>query len=238
MKKIFLSLALLLAAFDAAATANQMRLNQRDPTDSFFYARDLVNPVGADGIFFFDNATQLPKMVTLGTGLSVSGSEIVSTVPAGPEGPQGPAGEPGATGPTGATGATGPQGSVGPQGPQGNPGLAAFGFPSARTLAASTSYQASDNTKPAILTVSAGCTNSSTVTAASACTMQIRMHTSAVTCSTGAIYATWSSTYDLGLLLTNASIAPIDIKLPSGAYFILCPTAGTFAFDAVEQAVN
>lgn len=299
MKKILLSLALLFVTAEASAAANWMRLTQRDPTDSFYISRDLAIPAGSgNGIFFFNGSTLLPELITVGSGLQISGSQLVSTVPAGPEGPQGPAGgtgmqgpagptgstgpqgaqgdvgpagpagatgatgatgsqgpqgvkgDTGATGPTGATGAagatgatgptgpTGSQGATGPQGAQGNPGLAAFSFPSPRTLTVSTSYQATDNTRPSILTVSAGCTNSTTLLAASACTLQVRMHTAAVTCSIGTVYATLSTTYALGLLPTSASTAPVDIKLPAGAFFILCPTAGTFTINAVEQTVN
>jgi len=307
MKRLIFPILLILALFaqSAQAVPYQLRVNQRDAGDTFFNARDIVNPAGgANGIFVYDGTAQLPKFFTIGTGLQWNGSTLEAPGGVGPQGPKGdqgdvgPQGPAGPTGATGATGSQGPQGDVGPAGaagakgdqgiqgiqgiqgvkgdtgatgaqgpkgdtgatglqgstgatgstgstgptgatgPKGDPGLTAFSFPAARTLAVSTSYQASDNTKPSILTVSAGCTNATTVVAASACTLQIRMHTSAVTCSTGTVYATWSSTYALGLLLTNASISPIDIKLPAGAFFILCPTAGTFTINAVEQAVN
>ncbi len=268
MKKILFAL-LMLAVGIAQAVPYQVRVNQKDVSDAFFNARDMVNPSGGqNGVFVYNGTAQLPQFFTLGTGLQFNGSTIESSVPAGPQGPAGPAGDTGPQGPTGPTGATGPQGAqgdvgptgatgatgatgstgptgptgpqgaTGPVGPQGNPGLTAFGFPAARTLSVSTSYQAVDNTKPSILTISAGCTNATTVLAASACTLQVRMHTAAVTCSTGTVYATWSSTYALGLLLTNASISPMQLNLPAGAFFILCPTAGTFTINAVEQAVN
>ena len=113
-----------------------------------------------------------------------------------------------------------------------------YGFPFTRTLAQSTSLQATDAAKPAVLTISPACTNSTTLLAASACTLQVRVHTSAVTCSTGTVYANWTSTYTLGLLLTNASGSPFDVKLPTGAFFILCPVAGTFTIAAAEQTVG
>jgi hypothetical protein len=114
-----------------------------------------------------------------------------------------------------------------------------FGFPGNRTLATSTSYQAADPSKAAIIYPSYSCTNATTVLAASACTLQVRVHTSAVTCSTGIVYYTQSLTVGLGLLLTQASSNPVPIFLPAGAYFILCPTAGTFTISpSVEQAAN
>jgi hypothetical protein len=114
-----------------------------------------------------------------------------------------------------------------------------FTFPSNRTLSMSTDYQAGANTKAAVITVSPQCTNTTTVIAASACTLQVRMDASALTCGTGTVYATWTSTYALGLLLTNASGSPISIHLPIGGHFILCPTAGTFTITtAVDQAAG
>lgn len=111
-----------------------------------------------------------------------------------------------------------------------------FGFPAARTLAVSTSYQAVDNTKSAIIIPSYACQNATQILAASGCTIQVRMHTSAVTCSTGTVYYTQSLTVNLGLLLTQNSTNPVQINLPPGAFFIMCPTAGTFTITAVEQA--
>lgn len=32
--------------------------------------------------------------------------------------------------------------------------------------------------------------------------------------------------------------SPFDIKIPTGGYFILCPTAGTFTITAVEQSAG
>jgi len=160
----------------------------------------------------------------------------------GATGPTGPQGLTGATGPVGATGATGPKGDTGTQGIQGVPGTAAptfnFGSPTARTLAMSTAYQATDQSKAAIITVTASCTNATTVLAASACTMNARVGTSGLTCSTGTVVGTWTSTYALGLLLTNTSGSPFDVKLPIGSYFILCPTAGTFTIATIDQSAG
>jgi hypothetical protein len=114
-----------------------------------------------------------------------------------------------------------------------------FAFPSTRTLAVSTDYQASNTAKAAIITVSPQCTNTTTLLAASACTLQVRMDASTVNCASGTVHSTWTSTYALGLLLTNASGSPISIALPIGGHFILCPTAGTFTITtAVDQAAG
>lgn len=188
-----------------------------------------------------DTGATGPAGSTGGTGATgatgAAGTQGIQGI-TGSQGTQGVAGGAGSTGATGATGDQGPAGATGSQGLQGNPGLTAFGFPSTRTLVVSTSYQATDNSKPAILTLSPACTNTTTVLTSSACTMQVRMHTATVTCSTGTVYSTWTSTYALGLLLTSASGSPVDVKLPAGAHFILCPTAGTFSMAAVEQVIN
>lgn len=114
-----------------------------------------------------------------------------------------------------------------------------FGTPTSRTLALSTAYQAADTTKAAIITLSPQCTNATTAIAASACTLNARVGIAGITCSTGTVVGTWTSTYALGLLLTNTSGSPFDIKLPAGAYFILCATAGTFTINnAVDQSAS
>lgn len=113
-----------------------------------------------------------------------------------------------------------------------------FSQPIARTLAVSTSYQATDPTKAAIIVPSYACQNSTTVLAASACTIQVRMGTGALTCSTGTVYYTQSLTVALGVLITQNSTNPVQINLPIGASFIACPVAGTFTISAVEQTAG
>jgi hypothetical protein len=158
----------------------------------------------------------------------------------GPAGPQGPAG---GIGPTGLTGPQGPIGNTGATGPTGPAGMPAptfnFGAPNVRTIAVSTAYQAADVTKAANIAISPSCTNATTVLAASACTMNVRQSSAAgLTCSTGTVVKTWSSTIALGLVITQGNTFPFDIKLPIGGYFILCPSAGNFTISAVEQAAG
>lgn len=114
-----------------------------------------------------------------------------------------------------------------------------FSQPVARTLAAATSYQAADPTRAAIVTVSASCVNATTVLASSACTLQVRQSAAPLTCGTGVVAMTWTSTVQLGLVFTQTSGSPMEVKLPIGGYFILCPTAGTFTITtAVEQSAG
>lgn len=245
MKKIF-ALLLAFTCLSALADPDTITVRQRTHDDSGYLDRFIpFPPGGVSCLFSLDGDTVRPNCYTLGTGLSI-GSGILSasgaTGPQGPQGVAGPAGSQGvqgSTGPTGTTGAQGPIGATGPQGIQGNPAPTFnFGSPVARTLAVSTAYQAADSTRASIITASLACTNSTTVLAASACTLQARIGTSTLTCSTGTVATTWTSTYALGLLLTNTSGSPLGINLPIGAYFILCPTAGTFTISAVDQSAG
>ena len=113
-----------------------------------------------------------------------------------------------------------------------------FSQPTARTLAVSTSYQALDNTKAAIIFPSYACQNATQVLASSACTVQVRVGTGTLTCSTGTVYYTQSLTVALGVLITQNSTNPVPIFLPSGSSMIICPTAGTFTISAVEQSAG
>lgn len=113
-----------------------------------------------------------------------------------------------------------------------------FSQPTARTLAVSTSYQALDNTKAAVIYPSYACQNATQVLASSACTVQVRMGTGTLTCSTGTVYYTQSLSVSLGVLLTQNSTNPVPINLPIGGSFILCATAGTFTTTTVEQTAG
>lgn len=120
------------------------------------------------------------------------------------------------------------------------PTVTAFNFsqPSARSLSVNTSYQASDTSKAAVIYPSYACQNATTVLAASGCTIQVRMGTGTLTCSTGTVYYTQSLTVQLGVLITQNSVNPVQINLPIGGSFILCPQTGTFTISAVEQSAG
>ena len=263
MKKL-LAILLALASVAAYADPTDVTVRQRRADDMGYLDRFIAFPAGGIScLFALDGPTVLPGCYTLGTGLTLTGTVLTASGgaagpqgiqgPTGATGPQGAAGATGATGaqgpqgvagPTGPIGPAGPTGATGPQGAQGPQGVAGsssfnFGAPTARTLALSTAYQASDTTKAALLTVSPACTNATTVLAASACTLQVRQSSAAgLTCSTGTVVSTWSSTIALGLVITQGNSFPLDIKLPVGGYFALCPSAGTFTISAVEQTAG
>lgn len=200
-----------------------------------------VGPTGATG-------PQGPAGATGAAGSTGATGATGAQGPVGLTGAQGPIGLTGSVGPAGAqgvkgdTGATGAQGPIGLTGATGPAGAAAspfnYGLPVSRTLSMSTSYQATDTSKAAIIYPSYACQNATKVLTASGCTIQVRMGTGTLTCSTGTLYYTQSLTVDLGLLLTQNSTNPVPIMLPAGASFILCPTVGTFTATTVEQTAG
>jgi len=112
-----------------------------------------------------------------------------------------------------------------------------YGTPSARTLTLGTAYQASDNTKAAVITVSPQCGATLSLTTGQTCTMQARIGVSGLTCSSGTIVGTWTNgntgSLSIGLNLTQTIGSPGDIKLPTGAYFVLCQVSGTITLNQV-----
>lgn len=222
----------------AFGAANDVTLQQRNSMDTGSITRTPVNPSPASGLMSYNGSTLLPEWLTLGTNLSIT-SGVLNAAGGVPVNSDWNA----TTGlakilnkPTIATvGMTGQYADL-----TGAPTITPFnyGYPNARSLALSTSFQASDNTKAAIVSVSVQCTNATTVVAASACTLQARISNTTATCSSGTVVATWTSTYALGLLLTNTSGSPFDLKMPTGAFAILCPTSGTFTISAVDQTAG
>lgn len=264
MKKLIFSVLLAVVSLTVFAQApNDVMLRQRNSLNTGWLDRFLSPPAsGADGIMYINSTVSPPlaSVVAIGPGfsvtsgvLSVSGAvgpagPVGPTGATGPQGPAGATGSPGATGATGATGAQGPigltgaQGPIGLTGPTGPAGASAAPFnysqPVSRTLAVSTSYQATDTSKAAIIYPSYACQNATQVLASSGCTIQVRMGTGTLTCSTGTVYYTQSLTVNLGVLITQNSTNPVPIMLPVGASFILCPTVGTFTATTVEQTAG
>lgn len=289
MKKLLL-LAVLLLGFEGtglAQQANDVTVRQRNPFNTGWLDRFLSPPVGGvDGLMYINGSTTQAGVITLGSGLSISGgvlsaaassapawadvtgkptfatvatsgvyndllskptlfSGVYSDLSAKPTTLAGYGITDGATSTALAAKFNAPTGNTG-QYLRGDGTLAtfpsiptfSFGLPFARTLALSTAYQATDPSKSAVIVPSYSCTNATTVLAASGCTVQVRMSATTLTCSTGAVYYTQSLTVALGVLITQASIQPVPISLATGAYFILCPTAGTFTVSAIEQTAG
>lgn len=269
MKRILiLAGALLLAActtVPALAGPNSIVFTQRNAADTGNVLKTPQQPA-QDAIVYFNTTTNLAAYLTLGPGLLIDGSTLRASVPegppgppgangadgapgqsiVGPAGPQGIPGTPGRDGTNGNDGATGAQGVQGIQGVPGPAGTPAptfnYGLPVARTLALTTPYQATNPAKAAEVTVSPSCTASLSLLAGTTCSMQARIGTAPLTCSSGTAVATWANgntgTLTVGLGLNQTVGSPYSIKVPIGASFILCPTAGTFTVTAAEQSAG
>lgn len=100
-----------------------------------------------------------------------------------------------------------------------------FGAPSARTLSLSTAYQASDPTKAAVLTLMPQCVYPE-------CTLEVRVGTSTVDCSSGTVAGTWALPWPFKTMNS--------LYLPIGAYFILCPVVGAYTtpVDVTDQSAS
>jgi hypothetical protein len=99
-----------------------------------------------------------------------------------------------------------------------------FGMPIGRTLAFSTAHQAADPTAAAVINVTVQCEGGD-------CILEVRMgSTSALDCANGTALAE---------LIGSGSFVKqwSDIKLPIGAWFILCPTFGQPKPTIIEQSI-
>lgn len=211
----------------AQLPAYNVQIYQIDPTGSNFVGR-WFTPASPFSSYFlmYDGNIQQPKVGALGSGLAWDGTTLsLGAVPVS------------ALNWTGNTS----------QYVRGDGTLATlpvpsanYGDPAARTLSMSTVYQATDPSKATVVTVSPSCTNTTTVLASSTCTMTVHQsNLSSVSCSTGTVVSTWNSAVPLGLVFTQTSGSPFDIKLGIGRYFIMCPTAGTFTITtAVDQTLG
>lgn len=254
--------AAIVAAF-ALAGAGSSEANPYDlvilqfDAGGFGISSQTVTLSGVNCIVYYDLASNRPACAALGTGLSLSSGAISASAPTYSQLISGlgytpyDAANPSAyinlatarggisftTTGTGAASYNSATGALNVPTPSAQTTFN-YSLPSAKSIAVSTDYQAADPSKAAVVTPSFACTNATTVLAASACTLQVRMGSSTLTCSTGTVLYTISQTVSLGVLLTQAQTVPAPIHLPIGAHFIVCPSAGTFTITAVEQTAN
>lgn len=120
MKKLILAALIFISGF-AHGAASDVAVEQRNLTNNGWITRLMVSPP-TNGLLMYNTSTLLPNWVTVGQGLTLTGSTISSTVPEGPPGPQGAIGPKGDTGLQGIQGIQGATGSVGAQGPKGDTG--------------------------------------------------------------------------------------------------------------------
>lgn len=193
-----------------------------------------TGPAGADGATGATGPTG-------STGPAGSVGDTGSTGATGAQGIQGIPGTAGATGATGATGAQGPQGIqgvAGPTGPTGATGatgasgVTSFSAATTRTVALATAYQASDTSKPAIVTVNLDSTSSISLSGTSNNEGQVVMgSTSGVASGTGAAMCQYRNNLGgglvIGLTLTTRSTQTCVLALPAGWYWAVRQTSGT-----------
>lgn len=119
-----------------------------------------------------------------------------------------------------------------------------IGTPNARSLTLATAFQATDNSRAAMVTVnltstatlslSGGTSNSATVVIGA---------TSAVASGTGTVIANYSNTntgaLTIGLNLSTVSAVPVTFALPKSWFFAVLQTAGTVSItSSFDQAIG
>lgn len=147
-------------------------------------------------------------------------------------------------GPTGATGATGATGPTGATGAAGAAGVNAFGAPNSRTLALATAYQATDPTKPAVVTINITSTANFSLSGGTTNSADLLIGaTNGVAGGTGTVINKYSNsitgTIAVGLNQNSVMAVSYTIALPVGYYFAVRQTAGTVSItSAFDQSVG
>lgn len=196
-----------------------------------------AGPAGATG----------PQGATGATGPTGATGATGAQGPKGDTGAQGIQGVPGATGatgPAGPTGATGATGATGPAGANGAAGVNAFGAYNARTLSLATAYQATDTTKPAVVTFNLTSTANLSLTGGQTNSADIVVgSTNAVASGTGTLVCRYSNsstgTLTIGLNTNTVAASTCTVALPIGWYFAIRQTSGTVTItSAFDQAIG
>lgn len=164
----------------------------------------------------------------------------------GVQGPQGAQGAQGNPGPTGPIGPQGDQGTQGIQGVAGTPGVNSFSAPATRTITKGVAYQASNPSKPSVITITLTSTSSASLSGVTSNAANIVIGaTSNVATGTGTTVAKYANvlggTLLVGLNVTNSATCSYTINLPSGWYFAVNNANSTtgVAIDLVlEQVVG
>lgn len=179
------------------------------------------------------------KAVLLTTGAGLAIAALVPSLMVSSQNPaRGQLLGPSSTGPKGVVGSTGSTG------PQGVAGVNAFGIPNVRTLSLATAYQATDITKPAIVTVNLSSTASISLSGGTTNTASIVIgSTNAVASGTGTVICAYANsntgTLTIGLGLNTVQTGPCSFALPTGWFWAVRQTAGTVTISsAFDQSVG
>lgn len=116
--------------------------------------------------------------------------------------------------------------------------------PTARTLTLATAFQATDNTKPSIVSLNLTSTAALTLTSGQTHTADIVIGaTNAVASGTGTVVGRYSNsltgTLVVGLAINTNSIAPVSFVLPAGWFAAIRQTSGTVTIvSAYDQSIG
>lgn len=119
-----------------------------------------------------------------------------------------------------------------------------IGTPTSRTLSLATAYQATDNTKPAFVTINLSSNPTLTLGGGSTNNAQIVMgSTSAVASGTGSQMGNHNNsltgTLVVGVAINNGDTRQYTILLPAGWFFAIRQTAGTVSItSAFDQSMG
>lgn len=125
------------------------------------------------------------------------------------------------------------------------PTLTVVGTSNSRTLSLATAYQATDNTKPAIVTITLTSTASITLTAGTTIVGEVREGSSSSVATgggtaIGAYINSITGTLVIGANISTASNQTITFALPAGHYFAVRQTSGSglSIVSAFDQALS
>lgn len=118
MKKIIIAVLALVAAPVWAQTANALRFDQRNSTNTGYISRFVAPDSTSDCLVSMASVASgaLPTCLKLGSSFSISSGQITVPVTTGPQGPQGPQGVQGIQGVAGNDGSAGANGTNGTNG--------------------------------------------------------------------------------------------------------------------------
>lgn len=189
-----------------------------------------------------DRAGGAGFMVSNGTAWVSDQGATGATGSVGATGSTGAQGIQGIQGATGSTGSTGSQGATGATGSTGATGPSIISAPNTRSLSLATAYQATDNTKPAFVTVVLECVVSVGVGSPQANTVEMIIgSTNAVASGTGTLADAFRSDLSVTLIsLGWTGRQSIRANLPVAWYFAVRRTAGTGCTisSAIDQSLG
>ena len=149
-----------------------------------------------------------------------------------------------AVGDKGADGINGTNGTNGANGTNGLPGVNAFGYPNARTVALATAYQCSDPTKPGIFTITLTSTASLSLGGGTTNTADVLVGNSSTIATTGGSAVgkysnTITGTLVVGLGINTVANTTYTVFVPAGGYVAVRQTGGTVSVvSAFDQSVG